>query len=396
MSSLFALAVLAAPALAHMEMSWPYPLHSKFNPATPQNIIGELNGNRQAEPSSHSADYSMTNPLGTGQYPCKVGLFPFTRTVSDNVLYLTTQGYINNPASDMGSVVNWDAGSTINFTLSGTATHGGGSCQMSMSYDLGKTWSVIESYMGGCPIDTLTYEVEIPKEAPSGEALFGWSWFNKVGNREMCESPKHCSPRLVSCSGLGILLIPSSDQNCAVVTVTNGGSGLDPSLFPSPFVANVDAAPGCHTIEGTPVVFPNPGSVVKWGGEYKDSKPTTPAGFTGDCGSPASSPSSTLSASAGGSAVTNGATATTSAHIIASSSIAAPLPSSSSTASDSHNGTTSNEAAVSTPGKCKRGTISKRSSALAKRHERLLRRSQHDYLVALQDRESSHVAALYS
>ena len=35
------LLALAGPALAHMEMSWPYPLHSKFNPDTPEEIKGE-------------------------------------------------------------------------------------------------------------------------------------------------------------------------------------------------------------------------------------------------------------------------------------------------------------------------------------------------------------------
>lgn len=97
----------------------------------------------------------------------------------------TAQGYIDPTAP---SVATWAAGSTINYELAGTAVHGGGSCQIVMSYDMGKTWNVIYSIMGGCVIESLTEAVTIPKEAPSGEALFGWNWFNKLGNREMCTS----------------------------------------------------------------------------------------------------------------------------------------------------------------------------------------------------------------
>jgi hypothetical protein len=95
-------------------------------------------------------------------------------------------------------------------------------------------------------------DVKIPSEAPNGEALFAWSWFNQLGNREMY-------------------------QNCAVVTITNGGSGL---TGPAPFVANVGVN-GCTTVEGVDVVFPDPGPNVQYGGKYKSSKPTEPAGFTG-------------------------------------------------------------------------------------------------------------------
>jgi hypothetical protein len=87
----------------------------------------------------------------------------------------------------MDSTATWAAGASINYTIVGTATHGGGSCQMSMSYDLGATWNVIFSQIGGCLVDGMTTTIEIPKEAPSGEALFSWGWFNLLGNREMCE-----------------------------------------------------------------------------------------------------------------------------------------------------------------------------------------------------------------
>ena len=68
-----------------------------------------------------------------------------------------------------------------------------------------------------------------------------------------------------------------------MVTITNGGSGLSAPDYPTPFVANVDAAPGCTTVAGVEVVFPNPGKNVKWGGAYTNNIPTAPAGIAGSC-----------------------------------------------------------------------------------------------------------------
>jgi hypothetical protein len=68
-----------------------------------------------------------------------------------------------------------------------------------------------------------------------------------------------------------------SDQNCASVEITGGGSGL---TGPAPFVANANVNE-CATIENIDVVFPNPGSSVKYGGSYASTRPTAPAGFSG-------------------------------------------------------------------------------------------------------------------
>jgi len=70
-----------------------------------------------------------------------------------------------------------------NFRLSGSATHNGGSCQMSLSYDGGKTWVVFHSIVGGCPL-TETYTIPVPSDVPSGSrVLLAWSWENNTGNR---------------------------------------------------------------------------------------------------------------------------------------------------------------------------------------------------------------------
>lgn len=88
-------------------------------------------------------------------------------------------------------------------------------------------------------------------------------------------------------------------MNCAAVTVTNGGSGL---TGPTPFVANANVNE-CKTIENIDVVFPDPGSVVHYGGSYASTRPTTPAGYVGsNCVGPGASASPSGSAKASSSA----------------------------------------------------------------------------------------------
>jgi len=90
----------------------------------------------------------------------------------------------------------------------------------------------VKSYIGKCPVQSGgSFDFNVPKETKSGEVIFAWSWFNRVGNREMY-------------------------MNCAVVTIANGGSGL--SNYPDIFVANLDDS--CGTDEGFDVDFPNPGT----------------------------------------------------------------------------------------------------------------------------------------
>lgn len=214
----------------------------------------------------------------------------------------------------MASVTTWAAGGTYSYTVAGSATHGGGSCQLSMSYDNGQTWAVIFSYIGGCMVEGPTTDFTLPADAPSGEAIFSWSWFNQLGNREMY-------------------------QNCAVVTITNGGAGLDPSVYPTPFVANADVN-GCSTIEGTDIVFPEPGPNVKYGGKYAGGNATPGTGITGsNCYGPGAQGGSTSpgtgSGSGSGSGPAPGASAPASASASASATAAGPASSSSARAQPS-------------------------------------------------------------
>ncbi|KLJ05434.1 DNA-directed RNA polymerase [Blastomyces silverae] len=209
--SICLLPVLAASAFAHMEMRQPYPFRSKFNP---KNGPGDI-------------DYSNTSPLAAngGDFPCK--------------------GYHQDPRT--GSTATYNAGGTYTMDITGSAAHGGGSCQLALSYDNGATWKVIKSMMGGCPLTT-SYSFQIPTDAPSGDALFAWSWFNLVGNREMY-------------------------MNCAPVTIVGGNGGI--SYLPNLFIANVGN--GCSTKEGKETVFVNPGSNVVYGGTVTPGSAAFPA-----------------------------------------------------------------------------------------------------------------------
>lgn len=114
MRLLYVLSLLGA-ANAHMQMSWPPALRSKFNPYTTD------------------IDYDMTAPLHAdgGDYPCK----------GYHSLVDTPQGR---------AVVSWKPDQTYNFTLAGSVPDGGGSCQVSLSLDKGQSWKVLHSYVGNC------------------------------------------------------------------------------------------------------------------------------------------------------------------------------------------------------------------------------------------------------
>jgi len=206
MKNLATLASIFGLAAAHMEISQPAPFRSKFNDF------------------STDIDYSMTSPLEASgsNFPCK----------GYHELLDTPQGQ---------SVVTYTPGETYQVTVTGQTIHGGGSCQVSLSFDRGNSWTVIHSYIGNCPSapgDT-SYDFTVPADTPNGDAIFAWTWFNNLGNREMY-------------------------MNCASVTIGGGGGGnVTDKAFdsrPDMFVANVGN--GCSTKETFDVEFPNPGEDV--------------------------------------------------------------------------------------------------------------------------------------
>ncbi|KAF2871295.1 hypothetical protein BDV95DRAFT_494607 [Massariosphaeria phaeospora] len=160
---------------------------------------------------------------------------------------------------------DWNAGETKKVPFIGTAVHGGGSCQFSLTTDAKPSkdtqWKVIHSIIGGCPTKTTLdanilpenangegadriFDITMPKDVPAGDYVFAWTWFNKLGNREMY-------------------------MNCAPITVA--GSGGDASFLsglPDMFTANLPDQPvtkaSCSTPEGLgDLKFPEPGTSVE-------------------------------------------------------------------------------------------------------------------------------------
>ncbi len=219
---------------AHMEMSYPYPLRSRLDPLTP----GDLR------------DYDNIAPLRPdgSDFPCK--------------------NY--HGSAPWRPVATYVAGGSYTMSVTGGARHHGGSCQLSLSYDQGATFKVIKSIVGGCPLKS-EYAFTVPASAPSGPALFAWSWFNLMGNREMY---MNCAQVVIEGGSL------------ARSASANASAGLEE--LPEIFVANVGAQGRCTTTETEQLIFPEPGPEIEYGAGLSPSDPV-PAG---PCGPRSSKPAS--------------------------------------------------------------------------------------------------------
>ncbi|KAI1368880.1 hypothetical protein F5Y08DRAFT_294088 [Xylaria arbuscula] len=208
------MAILAAgSAMAHMNMNDPTPLSYKGNPNTAEANI----------------DYSITSPITQAQYPCK------------NTLDLMG-------TADGAAVATYSPGQSTTMSVEGGAFHNGGSCQLSLSYDKGTSFTVIKSFIGGCPTSSGgTFSFTIPDDAPEGDdVVFAWTWVNKTGNREFYMS-------------------------CAVVNIKSGGAkraiaanekrAVAFADRPQVFQANLGGK--YCTKEGVDTVFPEPGPDVE-------------------------------------------------------------------------------------------------------------------------------------
>jgi hypothetical protein len=272
-SSLLFLSALSPLASAHMEMSQPLPPHSQYNPAL---LSAEI-------------DYNLKSPLTANgsNFPC--------------------HGYQND--RPIVVTATYSAGKTYQMAISGTVTHGGGSCQLSLSYDNGGSFKVIKSMIGGCPL-TQQYDFTIPSFAPSGNALFAWTWFNEIGNREM----------YMTCAQVQI--VGSSATRRARAKRQSAFTSM--SSLPNIWRANIAGLDQCTTVEGNDPVFPNLGPDVVYGGSSSASSPkntqqgcdsSSPSGQTFQASGNASTPSQVSSALS--SALTTATTPITTATAVA-------------------------------------------------------------------------------
>ncbi|KAJ6050516.1 uncharacterized protein N7446_010625 [Penicillium canescens] len=169
-------------------------------------------------------------------------------------------------------------GESHELIFQGSAMHGGGSCQISLTTDLepskNSEWKVIRSFVGGCPanvegnlaggsarIEKYPSNFTIPCDISPGKYTLAWTWFNRLGNREMY-------------------------MNCAPITVTTEASSGDSvksiapsSTLPAMFVANVN---GCITKEGVDIRFPEPGEKVEFKGQPSNLAPEGEPACTGN------------------------------------------------------------------------------------------------------------------
>ncbi|KAI9860925.1 MAG: hypothetical protein M1813_005604 [Trichoglossum hirsutum] len=222
---------------------------------------------RMANPKPYASQNTLNGPLQAdgSDYPCK-----------------------GDTTYDATGVSNsWATGSTQHLATIGQAVHGGGSCQISITYDKKPTknsvFKVIHSIEGECPArgtpgnrgddafaaNPDTYEFKIPDGLPLGDAVVAWTWFNKVGNPEMY---MNCAPVTIT-GGSGKRSEPETDL------VVRDESFLN--TLPDMFKANIGSLSGnCKTQQvGQCVLFANPGASV----EKNTCGFDTTQMFTGTC-----------------------------------------------------------------------------------------------------------------
>ncbi|KAL9102009.1 MAG: hypothetical protein Q9163_002785 [Psora crenata] len=211
--------------------------------------------------------------------------------------------------TNVGPTTEMAIGAPQTLKFHGSAVHGGGSCQISLTTDNPATkaskWMVIHSIVGGCPARNQvgnmpaadpnaagpdTYDYKIPDGIAPGTYTLAWTWYNRVGNREMY-------------------------MNCANIKVTGGSSKRDtydnetyavPQLserdtsFPDMFIANTPTS-NCVTQETMDLEFPHPGESVDKAGTHQLAPPTGPKCDAGPAGIPSSgtTPSGNSGAGAG-------------------------------------------------------------------------------------------------
>lgn len=197
---------------------------------------------------------STTKALGLGLL-CLLPVVSSHIVMSDPVPYGAPD---NSPLAPSGSnypckssdytinkLNNWTVGETVTLSFKGSAVHGGGSGQIAVTLDkqptISSTWKVVHSFEGGFPGvgAPSNWPFKVIQELPSGEYTMAFTWFNRIGNREMY-------------------------MNCAPISV--GGGSDDKSAFeqlPDMALANIAVGGGnCNTKETVDYTFQDPGKYV--------------------------------------------------------------------------------------------------------------------------------------
>jgi hypothetical protein len=275
-------------------------------------------------------------------------------------------GVINSPLSADGSnfpcqlqfddsttpATSIALGSVQPLDFTGSATHGGGSCQISITYDDPPTknsvFKVIQSIEGGCPTknnagnigddasspDPDTYSFTMPTNLPTGKAVLAWTWFNKIGNREMY---MNCAPIDITAGSS-----KRSEEEDNLVRDISQLMERDQAAYnalPNMFTANIlnIGSDSCKTTEGVDILFPNPGSSIAKPGLQANLGPPVGCGAAVSQAAAASAAPATSTAGAPGvfatTAPANSAVATTMATSVIATSATSAAPAASASAS---------------------------------------------------------------
>ncbi|KAI1321927.1 hypothetical protein F5Y16DRAFT_388152 [Xylariaceae sp. FL0255] len=303
-----------------------------------------------------------TSPLTSAQFPCQVG--------SDPATFYSTEGLNNTIA----------IGQSQTLSFSGSAVHGGGSCQLALTKDMqpdaSTSWEVFLSIEGGCPSKDgngpSTYDYTIPNDFAAGDYVMAWTWISKEsGTQEYY-------------------------MNCAPISLTGGtgGSKRAAASYPQLGVFNLAEINSCKSVLSSDPVYPDPGPNVQKPGTdnaFEDitgtncvPKGQTTAGSLGSgsgsgsspsggdssstaaasstaASSPASSPaasSTTASAPAATTSVTGFQTTTLSASSSPASTTTTPVAASSTPAAASSSAAAPSSSPSSSPGGSTTGGLS--------------------------------------
>ncbi|KAM5441594.1 hypothetical protein MferCBS31731_003274 [Microsporum ferrugineum] len=241
-------------------------VYSKALVAAAATVMGLANAHMIMEsPVPFNPQNLDSSPLlrSGGDYPCK-----FTQNKETGGSYL--------PGEFDSSKNQFAIGEKIPLTFRGSAVHGGGSCQVSLTTDKSPTknseFKVIHSILGGCPANVdgnlpedpnghgaSKFEFQIPPSIAPGEYTLAWTWFNRIGNREMY---MNCAPIKVT-GGSKKRWEPTPKRDPRSLTPLSKRADM-----PNIFIANIEipSQPYCQTAEGMDVMFPDSGESVEKAG----------------------------------------------------------------------------------------------------------------------------------
>jgi len=197
------------------------------------------------QPIPYSADTLDNSPLanalpGTAEsnFPCKLRTNAFEVTQENNI----------------------KVGEQNTISWKGSASHGGGTCQLSVTLDreptAKSTFKVIASWIGGCPTSsdgnggTHPFNWTMPPEVPNGKATFAWNWISKLSGQ------------------------PEFYMNCAPITISGGASNTDEfDKLEDLFRVNLPSS-NCGSQASHDLEIPNPGKYVTTFGSTALANPT--------------------------------------------------------------------------------------------------------------------------